>query len=73
LLAAAAMLALLFLANYTRASRINGWLLPQEEVVRVHAPRPGIVRQLDLQSARRLAGTLLDRELSARSPAKVVL
>jgi membrane fusion protein len=46
LLAAAAMLALLFLANYTRASRINGWLLPQEGVVSVYAPRPGIVRQL---------------------------
>lgn len=46
---AAAILALLFLADFTRTSRINGWLLPQQGVARVYAPRPGIVRQLAVQ------------------------
>ena len=45
-LAAAAILALLFLGNYTRTARINGWLVPQEGVVRVFAPRPGVVTSL---------------------------
>jgi membrane fusion protein len=46
LLAAAGILALLFFAHFTRSARINGWLLPQEGVVRVHAPRPGVVSSL---------------------------
>jgi membrane fusion protein len=45
----AAILALLFLADYTRTTRVNGWLLPQGGVVRVHAPRPGIVGQLEVK------------------------
>jgi len=48
-LAMVAILALLFFADFTRTSRINGWLLPQEGVVRVHAPRPGIVNSLDVK------------------------
>ena len=30
----------------TRTARVNGWLLPQEGVVRLQAPRPGIVGSL---------------------------
>jgi membrane fusion protein len=42
-LAAAAILALLFFADYTRKARIAGWLVPQEGLVRVHAPLAGVV------------------------------
>jgi len=48
-LAMLALLALLFFADFTRTSRINGWLLPQEGVVRVFAPRPGIVSSLNVK------------------------
>jgi len=46
LLAATGIVALLFFAHFTRTARVNGWLLPQEGVVRVHAPRPGVVSSL---------------------------
>jgi len=48
-LAAAAILALLFLADFTRTSRVNGWLVPHEGVVRVFAPRPGVVTSLRVE------------------------
>ena len=43
MLACAGVLALLFFAHYTRSARVNGWLVPQQGVVRVFAPRPGVV------------------------------
>lgn len=43
MLAAGGIVALLFLGEFTRTAQVNGWLLPQEGVVRVQAPRPGIV------------------------------
>ena len=49
LVAAAAIIALLRFGEFTRTARVNGWLLPQEGVVRVQAPRPGIVGSLDVQ------------------------
>jgi membrane fusion protein len=48
-LAAAAILALLFFAHFTRTTRVNGWLLPQEGVLRVFAPRPGVVSGLHVK------------------------
>ncbi len=44
--AAAAILALLFGASFTRTARLNGWLVPPQGVVRVMAPRPGVVTVL---------------------------
>jgi membrane fusion protein len=49
LIAAAAIIALLCFGEFTRTARVNGWLLPQEGVVRVQAPRPGIVGNLDVK------------------------
>ena len=46
LLACAGVFALLFFAHYTRTARINGWLVPQQGVARVFAPRPGVVTNL---------------------------
>lgn len=45
-LAAAAIIALLFFAEFTRTARVNGWLVPHEGMVRVFAPRPGVVTGL---------------------------
>lgn len=45
-LGAAAILALLFGADYTRSARLSGWLVPQQGVVRVLAPRQGVVTAL---------------------------
>jgi membrane fusion protein len=44
--AAAAVLALFWLAEYTRKARINGWLVPEAGVIRVFAPQPGTLVQL---------------------------
>jgi membrane fusion protein len=49
LIAAAAIIALLCFGGFTRTARINGWLLPQDGVVRVQAPRPGIVGSLEVK------------------------
>lgn len=45
-LAAAAILALMFGASFTRTARLNGWLVPPQGVARVMAPRPGVVTAL---------------------------
>src|SRR3954467_279322 len=45
-LATAAILALLFYGEFTRKARINGLLLPQEGLVRVFAPHPGVMTGL---------------------------
>ena len=45
-LAGAAILALMFGASFTRTARLNGWLVPPQGVVRVMAPRPGVVTAL---------------------------
>ena len=47
--AAAALVALICFGEFTRTARVNGWLLPQEGVVRVQAPRPGIVGNLEVK------------------------
>jgi membrane fusion protein len=46
LLTAAAVLSLLFFATYTRKARINGWLVPQQGLVRIFAPQSAVVTQL---------------------------
>lgn len=48
-LVAAAILGLLFFAEYTRKARINGWLVPEQGLVRIFAPLPGVVTDLNAQ------------------------
>lgn len=43
LLAAAGVLSLLFLGTYTRKVRVSGWLVPDAGLVRVLAPRAGVL------------------------------
>jgi membrane fusion protein len=45
-IATAAILGLLYYGEFTRKARINGWLVPQEGLVRVFAPQPGVVTGL---------------------------
>jgi membrane fusion protein len=49
LLATAAVLGLLFFTSYTRKARVNGWLVPQQGVVRIFAPQAGVVTQLHVR------------------------
>lgn len=70
-LAAAAIAALLCFGQFTRTARVNGWLLPQEGLVRVQAPRPGIVVGLDVKEGSQVREgdrllTLSDELQSAR-------
>lgn len=48
LLATLAILALLYFGSFTHTAHVNGWLLPKEGVVRVFAPRPGLVSSLNV-------------------------
>ena len=48
-LAVAGILSLLFFAEYTRKERINGWLVPEQGLVRVVAPRPGVITRLHVR------------------------
>lgn len=54
LLATLAIVGLLVFASYTRTARINGWLLPEQGVVRVFAPRPGMVSGLHVKEGARV-------------------
>jgi membrane fusion protein len=53
-LAALAIVALLYFAQYTRSARVSGWLVPHEGVVRVFAPRPGVVGSLQVAEGRQV-------------------
>lgn len=46
LFATAAVLGILFFTSYTRKARINGWLVPQQGLVRVYAPQSGVITRI---------------------------
>jgi len=48
-IAAAAIVGLLCYADFTRKARISGWLVPEEGLMRVFAPRPGVVTALHVK------------------------
>lgn len=45
-LAAIATLLMLFLGSYARKARIEGWLVPEQGLVRIHVPHPGTVAEI---------------------------
>jgi membrane fusion protein len=49
LLATVAVLGLLFFTSYTRRARINGWLVPEQGLVRVFAPQVGVITQIHVK------------------------
>lgn len=50
----AAILALLFYGEFTRKARINGWLVPQQGLVRVFAPHPGVTTGLFIKEGQQV-------------------
>ncbi len=48
-LAIAGIFALLFFADYARKERINGWLVPEQGLVRILAPQSGVITQLHVR------------------------
>jgi len=45
----AAILGLLFFGDYTRKERINGWLVPQQGLIRIFAPQRGVITELHVE------------------------
>lgn len=54
-LAMAGLVSLLFFADYTRKERVNGWLVPEQGVVRVIAPQPGVIAQLHVRDGEQVS------------------
>jgi membrane fusion protein len=55
LLATAAVLGLLFFTSYTRKARINGWLVPQQGLVRVFAPQAGVLTRIHVKEGQEVS------------------
>ena len=53
-LAGGAVLSLLLFGQYTRKAQINGWLVPQQGMVRVFAPQAGVVSELRVREGSRV-------------------
>jgi membrane fusion protein len=49
MLLALAFLALLFFGSFTRKARVNGWLVPQQGLVRIFAPQAGVAIRMQVQ------------------------
>jgi membrane fusion protein len=54
-LAMAGVLSLLFFADYTRKERVNGWLVPEQGVMRIIAPQPGVIAQLHVRDGEQVS------------------
>lgn len=52
--AATAVLGLLFFGTFTRTAPINGWLVPQQGLLRVFAPQAGVVTALYVKEGARV-------------------
>ena len=52
LLVAAGVLAILFCAHYTKAAHIQGWLVPEQGIVQIFAPQPGVLVELHAQEGK---------------------
>jgi membrane fusion protein len=60
-----AILAVLFLASYTKKARVSGWLIPRQGMVRVFASRPAVVTALRVREGAQVAQGQVLAELSA--------
>ena len=66
--AAAVTLGFLFFADYTDRATVNGWLVPEQGMVRVYAPQAGIVSELAVGEGQLVgAGAVLARLTSELS------
>lgn len=55
LLAAAAVIALIVFTEFTRKARVDGWLMPRQGIIRVIAPRAGIVTGMRVEEGMEVA------------------
>lgn len=55
LLAAAAVVALIVFAEFTRKARVDGWLMPRQGLVRVVAPSAGVVTGMRVEEGMEVA------------------
>jgi len=55
LLAAAAVVALIVFADFTRKARVDGWLMPQQGLIQVATPRAGIVTNILVEEGEQVA------------------
>lgn len=55
LLAAIAVIALIVFADFTRKARVDGWLMPRQGLVRVVAPRAGVITGLLVEEGMEVA------------------
>jgi membrane fusion protein len=70
-LTAAAVISLLYFGDFTRKARVSGWLIPEAGLVRVFAPRTGVVVALHVREGQQIRKgapllTLSDELQSAR-------
>ena len=54
-LAVTAILSLLFFAEFSRSEQVNGWVVPEQGIVRVVAPRPGVITRLHVRDGEEVA------------------
>lgn len=66
---AAAVITFLFVGEYTRRIRVDGWLLPEQGIFRVKPPRSGVVRVISVREGDAVAKGDLLYILSSEYPA----
>jgi membrane fusion protein len=49
LVAIAALVSLAYFGEFTRKARVNGWLVPEQGLVRVYASQPGVIGELKVR------------------------
>ena len=54
-LAATAIVGFLFLGDYTRKERIQGWLVPDQGLIRVFAPQASVIKEMRVEDGDRVA------------------
>ncbi|MGI9510989.1 MAG: HlyD family secretion protein [Geminicoccaceae bacterium] len=55
IIAAAAILGFLFYGDYTRKERIQGWLVPDQGLIRVFAPEASVIKELKVKDGEHVA------------------
>ena len=55
IVAAAAILGFLFYGDYTRKERIQGWLVPDQGLIRIFAPEASVITELKVKDSDRVA------------------
>jgi membrane fusion protein len=71
--AAAAMLAFLFLGDYTDRAVVDGWLVPEDGLVRVYAPITGTITELQVHEGELVAKDAILAKISTEIRSETML